>query len=293
MVAGALITELWQVEWRGVVWGGETPVIAVTDLGGWLDRPPLRGSNAERPGRHGSHPGRKVAETRTVEVELTVMSDDPDSALLRGIENATAYTEEPEEEDLVIWAGTEQPHLVRARLERVAIPTDHDWSIGHHRSRLQWVATDPRRYLWFEETSPILGMPGGSITGITFPLTLPVTFGSGISSGSITVTNSGNAATWPTFTLTGPLTGPTIINANTGQQLRFAPSYVLEDGQTMVIDTDARSVTIDAGVSRRDALISADWFPLPAGVPTTITLASTGTYDAGAGLQVAWRSAYL
>jgi hypothetical protein len=292
LAAGDLITELWQVEWRGNVWGGTNADTAIVDLSGWLERPALRGSNADRPARHGAYPGLKRAETRAVEVELTVMVDDPDMSILRAIEDATAYDEDPAEEDLVIWAGTEHPQLVRARLEKAAIPTDHEWSVGHHRARLQWVATDPRRYSIVETVTPVLGMPGGATSGVTFPITFPITFGSGVSSGSLTLYNAGNAPTWPTFTLTGALTAPAIVRADTGQKIQFAPTFTLGNGETMVIDTDARSVTI-AGVSRRDAVVSADWFPIPPRQTIVLTLASTGAYDAAAGLTVAYRDAYL
>lgn len=297
MPAGDLITAVWQVEWRETLWGNATSY-ALTDLVGWSDKPALRGSNADRPGRHGGIPGRKVAEARTIEAELTVDADTMtdgvvDFTLLNALEDVCAYTEDPEEEDLVIWAGFSAPLLVRARLERAAVPSDHEWSVGHHRARLQWVATDPRRYSVTEEVSPVLGMPGGVSSGITVPVVFPVTFGTGVSAGSITIQNAGNAATWPTFTLTGPLSAPTITNSTTGQQLRFAPSYVLADGDTMVIDTDARSVTIGGGVSRRDALIVADWFPLPPREDVLLTLSSTGAYDASAGLVVSWRNAWL
>ena len=291
-MAGELITEPYQIEWRGHLWGGTTTDTALTDLAGWLDKPGLRGSNADRPGRHGAYPGLKRAETRTVEAELTVMVDDPDMSILRFIEDACAYTEDPVEEDLVIWAGTTEPQLVRARLEKVAIPTDHDWSVGHHRVRMQWVATDPRRYSWWSETSPVLGMPGGATSGVVFPITFPITFGTGISSGSLTVWNGGNATTWPTFTLTGTLVSPEIVRVDTGQRLRFNSGFTLADGQTMTIDTDARTVVVD-GVSRRSELTYADWFGIPPKQDVVIALNSAGAYDSSAGLRITWSWAYL
>ncbi len=138
----------------------------------------------------------------------------------------------------------------------------------------------------------MLGMPGGATSGITAPLVAPLTAGTGISSGSLTVWNGGNAAAWPVFTLTGTLVAPVIQRVDTGQKLQFAPGYILADGETMTIDTYARTVAI-AGVSRRDQLIVADWFPIPSRQDTVITLASTGAYDSSAGLRVTHRWTYL
>ncbi len=292
MTAGDLITEQWQIEFRGIVWGGANADVQITDMSGWWDKPALRGSNTDRAGRHGQVAGRKYAEGRVVEVELSAMVDDDDMSILRAIDDVCAYQDSPVEEDLVIWAKSEYPLLVRGRLEKAAIPTDHEWSVGHHRIRLQWVCADPRKYVWWATVSPVLGMPGGATTGITFPVTFPVTFGSGTSSGSLTLWNAGNATAWPVFTLTGALSAPTITRVDTGQRLQFDPAFVLADGETMTIDTDSRSVTI-AGVSRRDALVLADWFGLPPGRSTVVELTSTGAYDSSAGLTVHHRATYL
>lgn len=291
MGAGDHITEPWQIEWRDQVWGGAASNVQIVDLVGWLEKPALRGSNVDRPNRHGFFPGQKFSEGRTVEVELTVTADDDDFATLRSLEDAFAYDEEPVEEELAIWAGTVQPQMIRARLEKVAVPTDHEWSVGHHRVRCQWVASDPRRYVFWVAVSSVLGMPGGASTGITFPVTFPVTFGTGVSSGSLTLWNGGNVSTWPTFTLTGTLVAPTITRSDTGQKLQFAPSYILGDGETMTIDTYDRTVTI-SGVSRRDQLVVADWFSLPPKADTIITLTSTGAYDSSAGLQATHQWAF-
>ncbi len=290
---GSLITDQWQVEFRGVVWGGTDADVKISDLAGWLDKPSLRGTRTDRPGRHGAITGRGHAETRTVEVELTVATDDEDMAILQAIDDVCAYTEEPVDEPVVIWAKTAEPQLVAGRLEKVAIPTDHEWSVGHHRIRLQWVCADPRRYSWQPYTSPVLGMPGGATTGITFPITFPISFGGGIASGSLTLPNTGNAAAYPVFTLTGELSAPVITRADTGQKLQFAPSFVLADGQTLTIDTGTRSVLLDGTVSRRDALIVADWFSLPRNSNTVVTLGSTGAYDPSAGLSASYRWPFL
>ncbi len=288
-VPGSLLTEQWQVEYRNTVWGGLNADVQITDLSGWWDKPNLRGNNTDRPGRHGAIAGRKHADTRTVEVELTVSVDDDDMAILAAIDDVCAYTDEPVEEPVVMWARSDQPLLVHGRLEKVAIPTDHEWSVGHHRIRLQWVCTDPRRYHWQPFASPVLGMSGGSPTGITWPLTWPITFGGGVSTGSLTLPNLGNSEAYPVFTLTGPLSAPTITRADTGQKLQFAPNYELVDGQTLTVDTGTRSVILDDSVSRRDALVVADWFTLPRESSTVVTLNSTGVYDPSAGLRAAYR----
>lgn len=286
--AGALITAEYEVEWRGVLWGWPASYAAVTNLDGWLSYE-LRGSNIDRPLRHGSYPGLKRMGERTIEVELTSMTDDP--TVLAAIRAATVPDEDPVEEPLAIWAGTTEPQRVMARLERRAIPTDFEWSVGHHRCALQWVATDPRRYSIAEYTSGMVGLPAPGIGGLSFPLSFPLSFGTPGIPGVITVTNAGEAVTWPTYTVTGPVTGPVITNTTSGKVLQWASSFELAAGQTMVVDTDSRSVVVD-GVARRDALQVADWGPLLLG-DNVIVFNGSGSYDPAAGLVIKWRSSWV
>lgn len=288
MVAGDLITDVWQVEWRSNLWGYPASDLAMTGLEGWLGYE-LRGSNIDRPARHGAYPGLKRLGERTIEVELSSMSDDP--SLLAAVRAATVPDEDPVEEPLAIWAGTTEPQRVMARLERRAIPTDHAWSVGDHRCTLQWVATDPRRYSVAEFVSPMVGLPSPGVGGLSFPLAFPLSFGTPGIPGVVTVTNTGEAVTWPTYVMTGPVTAPIITNTTTGHVLQWASSFTLEAGQTMTVDTDARSVVVN-GAARRDTLQVAEWAPLVVG-ENVIVFNGSGTYDPAAGLQIRWRSAYI
>lgn len=285
--AGTLITALNEVEWRDTLWGWPATNLGITDCTGWLDYS-LRGSNLERPGRHGTFPGQAHAEERVIELELTVVDDDP--ATLAALRRATVFDEDPVEEPLALWMGTEQPQVVLAKLKRRAIPTDHAFSVGHHRATLQFVASDPKRYAVTESTSPMVGLPSPGIGGLTFPLTFPLTFGTPGTPGSVTVTNAGEVPTWPVYTLTGPITGPVITTG--ASTLRFASDFELELGQTAVIDSDTRSILIN-GVARPDVLVQREWAYLPKESSTVVTFSGQGVYDPAAGLVVSWRPAWV
>ncbi len=285
--AGTLITAPFEIEWRGNLWGNEHGGVGLTNFDGWLNYN-LRGSNLERPGRHGTLPGQTFAEERTIEIELTSIDDNP--ATLAALRQATVPDEDPIEEPLAIWAGTEQPQVVMAKLKRRAIPQDHEWSVGYHRATLQFVASDVKRYAVTESTSPTVGLPSPGVGGLTFPLTFPLTFGTPGTPGSTTVTNTGEAATWPIYTLTGPITGPVITTGTS--VLRFATDFQLPLGQTIVIDSDSRSVLLN-GVARPDVLIQREWAYLRPGVPTVVAFTGQGVYDPAAGLVVTFRPAWI
>jgi hypothetical protein len=285
--AGTLITAVNEIEWRDTLFGWPATNLGITDCSGWLDYS-LRGGNLERPGRHGTFAGQTYAEERVIEVELTAIEDDP--ALLIALRRATVPDEDPIEEPFAMWMGTDQPQVVMAKLKRRSIPTDHAFSIGHHRATLQFVASDPKRYAVTESTSPMVGLPTPGIGGLTFPLTFPLAFGTPGTPGSTTVTNTGEVPTWPVYTLTGPITGPVITTG--GAKLRFATDFELALGQTAVIDTDTRSILIN-GVARPDLLIQREWAYLPPDVPTVVAFTGQGVYDPAAGLVVSWRSAWI
>ncbi len=287
MAAGDLVTMPFHVEWRGLLLGWPLSSCTLSGLSGWRDLPATRSGDVNRPNRHGSFAGPLRAGSRVIEASFRATLADPE--LLPAIEAVTVLDEDPVEEPLVIWAGT-QAELVFARVHRRAIPTDHAWSVGDERATIQWVATDARRYSVAEQRVPV-GLPSPPSGGLAFPLVFPLDFGAGQSGGMVTVTNSGNAATWPVWEVQGPVTGPIIRHVGTGRQLLIDPSYTVPAGQTMVLDTMEGTVEV-AGISRRERLFDDDWFPLLPGA-NEIQFTSVGAYDPAALLTCVSRHASM
>jgi hypothetical protein len=132
-----------------------------------------------------------------------------------------------------------------------------DWSTG---GGLNWSA----------------GSPGGLYWGVSG------------STGVMAMTNNGTATAWPVFTVTGPMTNPTLTNPNTGDVLAY--TGLVDVGQTLTVDCSPFSRTVNLnGIDRSGALSSAQWIDLPPG--TTTVLQFSG---AGAGtLTASWQSAYF
>lgn len=290
VAAGDLLTTDGQIEWRGNLLGAGTNYRYV-DLQGWLDLPDFRGDDQPRPSRHGMFPSASLMGKRVVTYDYLLgkgvtLANFP--AAVAALQAMTAPTEDPQEEPLVVQlAGAKW--LSNVRCKKRSIPTDKQFALGYTQGAIQWEATDPRLY------SPALhtiatGLVQAATTGLPFPLVSPLDFGAGGSGGFLTATNIGNLATWPTYTLTGPVTGPIITNHSTGQQLVFKPTFVVAAGQTLTIDSDLRQVTLQ-GVSVSNALVVRQWFPLLPGVVTRIDLASTGAYSSAVQLTALWRDA--
>ncbi|MEU1421468.1 hypothetical protein [Kitasatospora sp. NPDC005751] len=151
-------------------------------------------------------------------------------------------------------------------------------------------AADPRRYsTTLQSVSTALPVSSG---GLTLPLTMPLTITAGSSSGSITLTNAGTIGTRPRFTITGPVTAPVILVQypnSTVQQLAYSDTLVA--GDSLLIDADARAVTLNGTVSRRRYL-SGSWPEIPPGQTVTVQWTASSS-DPAATLTGTCRSAWM
>jgi hypothetical protein len=107
------------------------------------------------------------------------------------------------------------------------------------------------------------------------------------SSGTMTLTNTGNAISWPVFTLAGPLTLPIVTDNATGQKLAYSGTLVGGDSLVITTNPAGRSVLLN-GSDRFTLMTSASWFPVPPASTVTVALAAS----AGSGsLSASWRNA--
>lgn len=122
------------------------------------------------------------------------------------------------------------------------------------------LAPDPRIYTTTENSGSYDPTDSGT-GGLSFPLDFPLDFGVSDTAGRLTVENEGNVSSPPTFVITGPVTNPIIDNDTTGQSI-YTQDTALSTGDTLTIDTAAKTVVLNGTTSRPD-LISVsltDWF---------------------------------
>lgn len=292
MAAGDLITTDWQIEWRGTLLGSGT-AYGWQNLSGWLELPGTRMDDQARPFRHGAYAGQLLADERVITFEMVVMpwGATTIASAVDTLRRITALEEAPDEEPLVVRL-LGQSWQVMARCDKRALPADRMLTVQAAPAAVQWVATDPRLYSPGAQQNSSVGLPQSGVGGLVFPLVFPLTFGAGKSGGEMTLLNTGTVTTWPTWQITGPVTGPSISNVDTGETLVFDPTFTVPAGQTLTINTDARTVAIGA-VNYRSKLFAAQWFGLRAGVSTKIRFTSAGSYDPAAQLTALWRHATI
>lgn len=124
---------------------------------------------------------------------------------------------------------------------------------------------------------------GGKVPPDTMPMSL--SYGSG---GSIFPANNGNAPSYPTARINGPVTNPALRNEAIGRELQM--NLTLASGEYVDLDFKRKTVTNHQGVNRYDAK-SGDWWFLQPG--TNEVKFRANTYDANAVTTFKFRDSYL
>lgn len=290
MAAGDLITTDGQLEWRGTLLGSASPY-RMTKLEGWLDLAEIRGTDPDRPNRHGLFQGSQLMGKRVITLSYLIkgVPRAEFGSVIATLRAVTAPAEQPLEEPLVVRLDG-QTWQASVRCVRRIINVEKYYSVGYTTGAIQWQATDPRVYSLVERVA-VAALPVPATDGLRFPLVFPLGFGAGKPGGRLVATNDGDVASWPVWEITGPVTGPVIADRDSGRRLVFDSGFIIDRGQRLVIDTDARTVLLN-GVNRNDRLLIRQWFPIPARRSVQVLFAA-GSYDPTALLSARWRDATI
>ncbi|MEV5849822.1 phage tail protein [Streptomyces sp. NPDC051985] len=257
----------------------------VTSEQGWAATPPVRLTLTDRPERNGAFDAPSYRGPRVITLEGTAIA--PDRAVREAAKDRLAAVL-ADGSGLVPLVVTE-PHRVRRALVRLSAETKIvDRKAGVLEFSLTMTAPDPLRYSYGlnVRTCPLPSSSGG----VSFPLTFPLDFGSGSSGGRLLLENAGTAPTWPVWRIGGPCVQPVITDTATGEELAF--DLTLQDGEFLLVDTDARSVLLQGTASRRAALRpGSDWFPLRPGQNPVLFRARD--FASAARLTAEWRDAWI
>lgn len=85
-------------------------------------------------------------------------------------------------------------------------------------------------------------------TGLSVPISVPISLSS--ANNSVNAVNDGNAISYPTITITAGGAGaqnPKIVNTTTGETVQV--NYIMDPADVMVIDMQARSITLNGSTS--------------------------------------------
>ncbi|MDX3747448.1 phage distal tail protein [Streptomyces sp. AK08-02] len=254
-------------------------------LDGW-DSPEVRAEYTDREADHGAWASPVYLGSRPITLAGTIVAPSQDllEAAMERLRAAAALTDTV----LTVWETVAKQATVRRSgkpLMQYVTDTTATYSV-------MVTAQDPRRYSTTLSTGTT-ALPS-TTGGLALPAAFPLAFSATTVAGLINAVNSGTVDTRPVLTITGPVVAPVIAALypdGTVRQLLY--SLDLVTGDVLTIDTDARTVLLAGGVSRRRFMtVSGGWPVIPAGSSVSYQFQS-GTYNATAMLTAAWRSAWM
>lgn len=138
------------------------------------------------------------------------------------------------------------------------------------------------------QTSVTIPVGATVFTGFAFPLGFSFGFG-GVSTTSDgeNFFNTGNRPAPITFTMTGPLTNPTIISDTAGTHMDF--NITLSATDTLTLDTYYRTVRLNGTANRRSLMTNAGWFQMLPGTNFIRFRSQAGTGTLNVTYRSAWR----
>ena len=262
--------------------------------------PSVRGVAVDRPEDDGAtEPLNQFSSPRIVTVEGETWASTIDLAWTDWDAIAAAFEAAQTGDVLATWeTGTTPLRQVQGycRLTGDVLPdlsADDQGAFIRYQAQLRF--SDPR---WYSQTLQAQSIGAPTVDGgMPLPIVFPIPFGSGSSGGQMTVVNNGKTKTWPTLTVTGPISSPVVENTTLGRALYFA-GLVLGAGQQLIIETNPRTPR-SAKVSGASVIGSIDnttskWWWLDPGTSSIRFYGAAGGYGVGTNFaethRDAWRS---
>lgn len=219
------------------------------EVGGLLDAPDVRSSDAELLQRDGLTPGTDYMGARTVTLTMLALDDHELPDLLAAF--APGGGEKPFDFAFPGVAGGRS--RIMARVRKRAVTVDREFHAGRRRVTVELLATDPRLYSADEARARVaVAVPRGGRP--IFPLAFPFDMGSGPATRAAPdIANAGSVDTWPVVRLTpstGEIRDPSLTLVHNGDRKRFATRGLrVGRGDALVIDMGRRRITLN-GASR-------------------------------------------
>ena len=279
--------------------GGNSPYQIMT-LDGLEDLPVIRNQDDNRGYQDGMWTGRDFLSGRTLIFTITIRGDANNSMQQNlNLLQAALVPQQQGTGLLQFQLPDDDLQRVNARVRRRNIQINTDYSSGMATATYEFFCPDPRYYDDAEQTTDLIN--AATSAGRTYnrvytatqtpnanPFQTGMSYGGGSTAANI-IQNDGWTTTYPLITITGPCINPKVTDVTGSAFLLVDSAIGTED--TLVLNTDLRTVTLN-GVNRRALLNnSSTWFAAPPGT-SYYTFTATAT-DGNTSCVVTWRNAYI
>jgi hypothetical protein len=283
------LTQVYSFAFNNQVFGGTGSPYQILSVDGLESLPGIRNQDDNRGYHDGMFTGRDFLNGRTISIIFNTFGNNAGSAqsnynIIQSILLPQTSGTTPLFFKFPNSPASEQ--FVDARVRALRTTVDPNYTYGYITSMVEFFCPDPNYYDSNLQTSVMSFSP---ILGRTYNKTFDYNYGGGSSVITTTISNIGWATTYPTITITGPITNPVIGDLTSGNVLNFTGTYSALD--VLEIDLYNQLVTLN-GSAARNLLISGTWFDAPPG-NSLYYFTGTGTLVGTTQATVSWYSAYI
>jgi hypothetical protein len=273
---------------NGFVFGGASSVYQILSVDGLEGLPTLRVQDDNQGYNDGMFSGRDFFSGRNITMMLNVFGSGATSAQTNFNLLQTAL--QPQQSGTTVLqfqVGGSALQRIYARVRGAKSAIDPDYTFGFIRVQYEFFCPDPKYY---DDALQTASMTISNPLGRTYNRIYPLLYGGGSSGSTTAVTNNGWTTTYPTITITGPITNPTVGNTTSGNYITIQGTYTNTD--SVVVDLSQRLVTVNSAAARNLVTNTSTWFGAAPGT-SQFYLTGTATLAGTTTATVAWRNAYV
>lgn len=296
------VTSLYQYSFafNDFVFGGNGSPYQILTIDGLEDLPVIRNQDDNRGYQDGMWTGRDFLSGRTITMTIIIRGDINNSMSTNlDIMQRALQPQQSGTTPLQFQLPDQSLQYINARVRRRALQINTSYSSGMATATYEFFCPDPRYYDDIQQSTNLINAT--TVAGRTYnrvytaTATIPanpdetgMAYGGGSSAANL-ITNSGWTTTYPTITIQGPCINPKVTDVTAGAFLLIDATLGTND--TLVLNTNLRTVTLN-GIARRALLNnSSTWFAAPPGT-SYYTFIATGT-DSNTSCLVTWYNAFI
>lgn len=264
-----------------------TSYVVKTPIEG-LEYPEMRLSKYSRVGEYGAIVPNALYDGRHITLQGYVLANTSAAyeAARRALQGALAISKDSN--------NKAQPHTLKlTTMDDLALQCDvfvrsFQMSVNHiigGEFFLDLYAPDWPLYAQTPSSSTLSRTVGG---GFILPIILPIV-STASTGGTVVITNDGTTESFPTVTITGPMSSPTVQNTTLGRYISLDLS--IQAGEQIVIDMKNKTITKDGQSVIQNKVAGSQFWWLNPGSNSIKVETSSGS-DAGS-VQVSYRHAWI
>ena len=285
-----VVTASYSFSFSGITFGGVGSPYQILNVDGLEGLPQLRTQDDNRGYSDGMFSGQDFLSGRTITITFNTFATAGGNSAQTNFNliQAKLLPQQSGTTPLYFILPPSGEQFINARVRGLRTTVDPNYTYGYITSQVEFFCPDPKYY---DSTQQTASMVVSNPLGRTYDRVYNLVYGSGSYATTTSILNNGWATTYPTVTITGPITNPIIGSTTQGAYLQFTGTYTNTD--SLVVNLQDKLVTLN-GSSARNLLSSGTWFSAPSGTSQFYLTGAAGSTLVGTTTATAtWYSAYI